>query len=190
MQTYLKTRPAWIQLLLFLGMSFGILMVVFLIGGITLSKITGISMLEMGNIKNWNASDPNMLFMLRGMIVLQFLGLFLIPSLLFAYFSDPQPMRYLGLRKPTKTVYWVLGIAAMLIAIPLVEYTGVLNKQFPFGDGTQKWLQDMEEEAAKTIQFMLAKNTLTDLILNLILIALFAGVGEELFFRGVFCLFF
>ncbi len=185
MQTYLKTRPAWIQLLLFLGMSFGILMVVFLIGGITLSKITGISMLEMGNIKNWNASDPNMLFMLRGMIVLQFLGLFLIPSLLFAYFSDPQPMRYLGLRKPTKTVYWVLGIAAMLIAIPLVEYTGVLNKQFPFGDGTQKWLQDMEEEAAKTIQFMLAKNTLTDLILNLILIALFAGVGEELFFRGV-----
>ena len=185
MQTYLKTRPAWIQLLLFLGMSFGIMMVVFLIGGIILSKITGISMLQMGSINNWDTSDPNMLFMLRGMMALQFLGLFLIPSLLFAYFSDPHPLSYLGLKKPTKTIYWVLGIAAMLIAIPLVEYTGVLNKQFPFGEGTQKWMQSMEEEAAKTIQFMLAKNTLTDLILNLIFIALFAGVGEELFFRGV-----
>jgi membrane protease YdiL (CAAX protease family) len=185
MQTYLKTRPVWVQLLLFLGMSFGILMVVFLIGGIILSKISGISLLEMGSINTWDSNDPNMLLILRGMIVLQFLGLFLIPSLLFAYFSDPHPLRYLGLKKPSKIIYWVLGIAVMLIAIPLVEYTGVLNKQFPFNEGTQKWMQGMEEEAAKTIQFMLAKNSVTDLILNLILIALFAGVGEELFFRGV-----
>ncbi|HVE61302.1 MAG TPA: hypothetical protein VNA26_05765, partial [Chitinophagaceae bacterium] len=72
MQTYLKTRPVWIQLLLFLGMSFGILMVVFLIGGIVLSKISGISLLEMGSIKNWDTTDTNMLFMLRGMLLLQF----------------------------------------------------------------------------------------------------------------------
>ncbi|MDQ3683535.1 MAG: CPBP family intramembrane metalloprotease, partial [Bacteroidota bacterium] len=185
MQTYLKTRPAWVQLLLFLGMSFGILIAISLIGSIILSKITGISLREMGSINDWDTSDPNMLFMLRSMMLLQFLGLFLIPSLLFAYFSDPHPLRYLGLKKPSKTIYWVLGIAAMLIAIPLVEYTGILNKQFPFSTGTQKWMQGMEEGASKAIEFMLAKNSVTDLILNLIMIAVFAGVGEELFFRGV-----
>jgi hypothetical protein len=53
-----------------------------------------------------------------------------------------------------------------------------------FGEA-QKWMKTMEEEAAKQIQFMLSKHTLSELITNLVFIALFAGVGEELFFRGV-----
>lgn len=185
MQTYLKSRPVWLQLLIFLGMSFVILMIVFIIGGMILSQITGISLLEFGSVNTWDSSDTSTLLMLRGMTVLQFVGLFLIPSILFARFSDPQPFRYLGLKKPYKNIYWVLGIAAMLLAIPLVEYTGLLNKQFPFSDGMQKWMQGLEEEASKTLQFMLQKNTPADLFLNLILIAGFAGIGEELFFRGV-----
>src|SRR6185503_19605094 len=42
-----------------------------------------------------------------------------------------------------------------------------------------------EESAAKQIGFMLKRNTVQDLVLNLVLVAVFAGVGEELFFRGV-----
>ena len=42
-----------------------------------------------------------------------------------------------------------------------------------------------EEATAKQIGFMLKRNTVQDLFLNLVLIAVFAGVGEELFFRGV-----
>src|SRR5438270_526741 len=84
-----------------------------------------------------------------------------------------------------RQIYWLLGIAGMLIAIPLVEYTGVLNQQMFFGGETQKWIKSMEEEAAKQIQFMLSHHTPKELILNLIFISLFAGIGEELFFRGV-----
>ena len=42
-----------------------------------------------------------------------------------------------------------------------------------------------EESAAKQIGFMLKRNTVQDLLLNLVLVAVFAGVGEELLFRGV-----
>lgn len=185
MQTYLKTRPVWVQLFLFLGMAFGILMVVFMIGGLLLSKVTGIGLMEMGDSKNWDVSNPNMLMAIRGMLLLQFLGLFFIPSLLFAYFSDPKPLTYIGLRTPFKKRYWLLGIASLLVAIPLVEYTGLLNRQFPFDENTRRWMEGIEEEAARTIRFMLVKNSVKDLILNLIFIALFAGVGEELFFRGI-----
>lgn len=173
------------QLLLFLGMAFGILMVVFLVGGFFLSKITGVSLLEMGNSAGWKRGDGNTLNTLRGLIVLQFLGLFLIPSLLFGYFSDPQPLKYLGLRKPSKEIYWVLAIAALLVSIPLVEYMGLLNRQIPVGQTTHKWVQSMEEDAARTIQYMLGGHTIGNLILNLIFVALFAGIGEELFFRGI-----
>jgi len=183
MQSYLKTRPVWIQLLLFVGMAMGILMIFSLIGMSILSSMTGINMFDVSDTSKWNA-NPKMLTYIRGMLLLQFLGLFVIPSLLFAYFSDPKPLRYLGLKKPVKPIYWVLGIASLLIAIPLVEYTGLLNRQVNFG-GLQQWMQSMEDEAMQQVKFMLGKHTMSELITNIIFISLFAGIGEELFFRGV-----
>ena len=185
MQSYLKTKPIWIQLMLFLGMAFGIFMVLSLIGIGVLSAITDVSLIEMADPGKWDNSKPGMITFIRGMLAIQFFGLFVIPCLLFAYFSDPQPMQYLGLRSPSNSVYWIIAIVALLLAIPLVELTGILNKQIHFGESTQKWMQNMEDEAAKTIQFMLNKHTTGELLANIIFIALFAGVGEELFFRGV-----
>lgn len=185
MQTYLKTKPVWVQLLLFLGMAFGVLMVIFLVGGMLLSKITGISFLQMSETARWDFDNPATLMMVRGMMLLQFLGLFFIPSLLFAYFSDPYPKAYIGLKNPVKPGFWIIGILAMMLAIPLVEYLGVVNRQVPFGAGTRLLIEKMEAEAARTLQFLLGRHTTKDLFINLVFIALFAGVGEELFFRGV-----
>ena len=183
MQSYLKTRPVWIQLLLFIGMALGIFMAVSVIGMWILSSMTGISMFDVADISKWS-TNPKMLTYVRGMLLLQFLGLFLIPSLLFGYFSDPKPLQYIGIKRPVKPLYWVLGIASLIIAIPLVEYTGLINRQVNFG-GLQKWMQSMEDEALQQIKFMLGKRTISELITNIIFISLFAGIGEELFFRGV-----
>ena len=185
MQTYLKTKPVWIQLLLFAGMAFGLFIILTLIGTLVLTKILGVGLPEVQNISQWNANDPRMIYFIRGLLLLQFLGLFLIPSLLFAYFSDPRPINYLGIKKPVKPVFWILAIVAMFVAIPAVEYIGALNKKMSLGTETQKWMKNMEEEAAKQIQFMLSKHTPKELMLNLIFISLFAGIGEEIFFRGV-----
>lgn len=184
MQTYLKTKPAFTQFLLFFGMALGVFLVFGTIGGNILSKITGINLLQSDDISNW-PTTPNMIVFLRGMLLIQFLGLFVVPPLLFAYFSDPEPLQYLGLKKPSKAIYWILGVAIMLLAVPLVEYTGVINKAAPFGQQTRQWMQGLEEQAARQIQFMIKGNSVSNLILNLVFIALFAGVGEELLFRGI-----
>lgn len=185
MQTYLKTKPVWVQLLLFIGMAFGIFFILTAIGVVILSRMTGISLTELQDITHWNPNNPNFIFFIRGMLLLQFLGLFLIPSLLFAYFSDSHPLAYLGIRSPSRNIFILLAIIAMLISLPIVEYTGMLNQQIQFGGATQKWFKSMEEDATKQIQFMLNTHTKKELFLNLIFISLFAGVGEELFFRGV-----
>lgn len=185
MQTYLKTKPVWIQLLLFTAMAFGFFIVLTLIGTVILSKLTGISLLEVKDIDKWDPGNPQMIYFIRGLLLIQFLGLFLIPSLLFAYFSDAKPLHYLGLRPPQKNLFWLLAVIIMFLAIPAVEYIGVLNQKMSFGAGAQKWMKNMEEEAAKQIQFMLAKHTPGELITNLIFISVFAGVGEEVFFRGI-----
>ena len=62
---------------------------------------------------------------------------------------------------------------------------GVLKQKMNFGAEGQKWMKSMEEEAAKQIQFMLSRHTVSELITNLIFISLFAGIGEEIFFRGI-----
>ncbi len=183
MQSYLKTRPAGIQLLLFIGMAVGIFTIFSAIGVSILSSMTGISMFDVSDISKWKG-NPNMLTYVRGMLLMQFLGLFLIPSLLFAYFSDPKPMQYIGIKKPLKPIYWIIGIASLLVAIPLVEYTGQINRQVDFGSA-QNWMQRMEQEAMQQIKFMLGKRTIGELLTNLVFISVFAGIGEELFFRGV-----
>ena len=185
MQTYLKTKPVWVQFLLFLGMAFGIFMILFFTGAIILTKMTGIGLMELQDFDKWDINDPRMIFFLRGMMLIQFLGLFFIPSLLFAYISDPSPTQYLQLRKPYSPSYWILGIAIMLIAIPAVEYIGFLNQKISLGGSAQNWMKNKEEDAAKQIRFMLNRHTPGQLILNLIFISLFAGIGEELFFRGI-----
>jgi hypothetical protein len=185
MQTNLKTKPVWIQLLLFIGMAFSLFIILSFIGAGILSAITGISMFQLQNLGKADPHDANMIFFIRGMLLIQFIGLWLVPTLLFAFLSDPHPMSYIGLKAPNKKIYWILGVMAMLIAIPFVEYTGVLNQQMNFGTAAQKWMKTMEEEAARQIQFMMIKHSPTELVLNLVFISLFAGIGEELFFRGI-----
>jgi membrane protease YdiL (CAAX protease family) len=141
-------------------------------------------MIEMSDSSNLG-TDPRMITALRGMMLLQFLGLFFIPSLLFAYFADPQPAQYLGLKNRGRASYWIAAIALLFIAVPLVEYTGVFNRSVHLGDGVQQWAQSMEEEAAKSVQLLLGSRAVWDLLLNLVFIAGFAAVGEELFFRGI-----
>lgn len=185
MQTYLKTRPVWIQLLLFMGMAFGLFLTISLIGDLVLAQMTGMSIFKTRSVATAPASDANKLIFLRGAQLIQFLGMFVIPSLLFAYFSDPQPKTYLGLRPPSKALYWVLGILVMLVAIPMTDYIGLINRELPVSPETRRWVQSMEDEAAGTIRVLLKDTTPLNLVLNIIFIAAFAGIGEELFFRGV-----
>lgn len=182
---YLKTRPAWAQLLMFIGMAFGLFIILSFIGVMILSKMTGIGILEIGDTDKWDFTKPGMLTFVRGMLLVQFLGLFLIPSLLFAYFSDPKPFSYVGFRS-SKPIYILLGVVVLFLAIPFVEWSGVINHNLiPETTPTGKWMKESEESAAKQIAFLLQRNTAKDLLLNLVFIAGFAGFGEELFFRGV-----
>lgn len=182
---YLKTRPAWAQLLMFIGLAFGSFMILSMIGMLILSRITGLDVLELSDPSNWDYSNPALLTFVRGMLLIQFLALFVIPCYLFAYFSDPKPTKYLGL-KPAKPMYFLLSAIVLILALPFVDWLGVFNHQLiPETTPLGKWMKESEEKATQQIIFMLKRNTIQDLLMNLLFISVFAGVGEELFFRGV-----
>jgi membrane protease YdiL (CAAX protease family) len=185
MQSYLKTRSAWSQFFIFLSLVFsGLLIFVAMIGTFAATKITGLSVFEISDMSNWDTADPRYALFLRVMLAVQFLGLFVVPVLVFAYLSDPRPAQYLGLR-PTTPLFFIAGILVMVVAIPLVEYLGTLNQKIPFPRSVEGWMKSAEKEAQQQIGMLLQQRSVSNLMLNIIMIAGFAGIGEELFFRGV-----
>ena len=173
------------QFFLFLGIAVGSFFIGSAVGVIILSKFTGISLLQLRDMKNWDVSNPSMLTFIRGMIFIQFLFLFVLPSLIFSFLSDRRPIRYLGLQAPSSGIYWLWAILLIVLSYPFVEYVGYINQKIPVSESTQTWMKSLEEEANRQIAFMLREHTPGELIKNLVFISLFAGIGEELFFRGV-----
>ena len=103
MQTYLKTRPVWAQFFLFLGMAAASFFIGSAVGVLILSKMTGIGLGQLRDPKAWDLASPAMLTFVRGMILIQFLFLFALPSLLFSYLSDKRPFHYRY--QPTHTAH-------------------------------------------------------------------------------------
>ncbi|MGZ3853349.1 MAG: hypothetical protein ACXVBX_11205, partial [Flavisolibacter sp.] len=75
MQTYLKTKPVGIQLLLFIGLSVGCMMALMVIGRFVMLRVTGIDMFVPIDV---NSTNPQMILLLRVLLLIQFLGLFVI----------------------------------------------------------------------------------------------------------------
>jgi membrane protease YdiL (CAAX protease family) len=188
--SYFKKVHPILQLLIFGGMAIGCFMIVGFVGTLVLAKTSGIDLLTLSDPDKWDYSDPGLLTFLRGLLIIQFFALFIIPVFLFARFCDSQPTQYLGLRpvKPAYIipVYIVLGVIVLILALPFVDWTGTINHELiPETTAVGKWMKASEEAAAQQIGFLLKRNSVQDLFLNLLFVAVFAGVGEELFFRGV-----
>jgi len=185
MKGLLKSKSAWTQFLIFVSITLVSFFVLGLVGTLVLSSISGIGIKEMGDISKLDFSQPGAFTFIRGMQFVQFISLFLVPSFLCARLFSTDSKQYLGLRKPSHSAYFIAGIGILLLAIPLTNLLGELNRNVKFPSGIENWMKQAEEEAAKTIKGLLSKNTVKDLILNVICIAGLAAVGEELLFRGM-----
>ncbi len=184
MKGLLKEKSAGNQFILLVSIALVSLFLMANLGMEFLSAITGIDTEEFSDSANTDFSKPGMITFLRGMQVIQFVGLFILPTFICARLFSTDSQKYLGLKKPSNRFYFLAGIAIMIVALPLVNWLGELNRNFPFPESWQGWMKDGEEEAARTVKALLSKRTVQDLILNIICIAGLAAVGEELLFRG------
>lgn len=185
MKGLLKSKSAGNQFLLLISIALVSFFLLGLLGTIILSAITGINVTELNDSSKWDFSKPGIINFIRGMQVVQFIALFLVPSLVCARLFSTDTKKYLGLKKPSNNFYFLVGVAVMIVAIPLVNWLGELNKNFQFPSDMEQWMKSSEEEAAKTVRALLSKHTIRDLIINVICIAGLAAVGEEFLFRGM-----
>jgi len=135
-------------------------------------------------ISGGNRTETGSLKLLQ---LFQSIGMFIIPSVVLAYFCSEKPFSYLRLDKKIKWSDALFIVLFMLLAIPFINLLSNLNQQMVLPkafSGMETWMKTSEEQAAQLTEKLLNAYSLPGLLFNIILIALIPAIGEELTFRG------
>lgn len=108
---------------------------------------------------------------------------FVVPPVIYAFLADERPLQYVGV-KPGVKISFLIITALLLVAVqPFAITLGEINQRANFG-AMQKTIKDSEALFDKVLGRFMVMNSPTDLVVNLIIVALLPAIGEELFFRG------
>ena len=88
---------------------------------------------------------------------------------------------YLQSRRVPRFTELSLGILLMAVSMPLVLYSLTLNQQLPLPE----MFKVAGEQAEEALKGLLHMDNWSELLVNMVLIALLPALGEELVFRGV-----
>ena len=112
---------------------------------------------------------------------------FLFPALSTAWLCSDQPKDFLSIRAfPSVRLLALICLTTLLLA-PTVSLTSYFNEQMrlpTFMASIEEWMKSTEELANSLIQKTVSEKGVIAFIINLIVIAVAAGITEEFFFRG------
>lgn len=115
--------------------------------------------------------------------------MFIVPPIVYYFITRKEkPMQALGSRDIAPWWLLLVGIALMFISLPLTNQLTDWNEGMKLGgvfSSLEEWMKSLEEAAQAATERMLNADSIGELLLNLLVIALIPAVGEELTFRGV-----
>ena len=147
-----------------------------------IAVLFGYNMNEMANALSGHDDTAGTGFIRSILGVNQFFT-FLVPGFLTGYIIYKQDwLRNLFLKIGPSAKNWGLGIVILLCAAPLVQYSYFLNQQIPLPQS----MLDQEEAAKQLLSTIMTYEAPHELLINILLIAILPGIGEEIVFRGIF----
>lgn len=125
---------------------------------------------------------------IRITIFIQDIFIFIIPPLITQYFLwQGSTKEILNFRRPSlPNILW--GIVAIVSIGPLIDYIGVWNQGIHLPQSMQhieQWIINAERSAEIMLDRILNTSSWGGFISNIFLIAVMAGISEEILFRGV-----
>lgn len=157
-----------------------------IIGVVLASQIFHIPLQDLlSNMGSGSASEIGALKMLQ---ITQSIGIFIAPAFIIAWLASQKPAAFLGFKNDLQGPAFLLMILVLLSAEPIVAYSGILNQDLSlpgFLSGIENWMMEMEERAMELTDSFLYVTKIPGLLVNLLMIAIIPGIGEELFFRGL-----
>ena len=175
------------QLIIFGGLTVGIVLLVFTLGISLVARINHLNVTQIASMGPADYARPELSGVIKGLLVVQFFGIFFLPPMVFAYLADPRPLVFAGLKAPDKRSYLLLGLVTMIVAYFTVEFLGTINETIVhlLPKSSQKWIESGEEGANGMLENILSMKGPGDLMMVIFLVGALPAIGEELFFRGI-----
>lgn len=175
---YWREYPWFFQLFQFLLLVF-ICISFFSILGLAIPAITGVSAAEITNLQVDSPAHVRIAMLLTAGI--GNMSVFLIPCALFAYAVHPQPLQYLGIRKPQDKKHWLIVLLLAIGTVPMISGIQGLIDMIPLS-------ADLEAAKAKFAAQQKAMTNFTttaEFLVAIPVLAIIPAIGEELLFRAV-----
>ena len=131
--------------------------------------------------------DANTINALKTIQLVQQIGIFIVPALLFALLCSASPLIYLRIKNRPNTFSLVASIIITVFSIPLINFLAGINESMrlpEFLSGLENWMMEAEANAKVITTAFLNMEGRKDLVINMVIIALIPAIGEELLFRG------
>jgi membrane protease YdiL (CAAX protease family) len=167
-----------VVILFILGLAFQFL------GAFLASWIYGFSISEILALGTYD--DPSYVAASKLIQILGSVGTFIIPALLFSYLFEGDLFSYYNFRNQTGMVSMLLVVVMMISIIPFINYLAEINikMEIPIR-ALDQLLRTLESTAEEMMVAFTATKSIGGLMVNLLMIAVIAAVGEELIFRGL-----
>lgn len=172
----LREKPYWIQL---------IVLVLFMLGGALVFSSMGtlIVMLLYHTPQMLEAADP--VTAIRITQTLTTIGTFLVPALLFAYCYNRQWFDYNAANRRPKQAMVNMVLILSITLLPVVAVLASFNEFImPQEGAVAEFMRDLEDAANHILELVTTQRSSWDLIANLLVFAVLAGICEEFFFQG------
>ena len=156
-----------------------------MLGGMLISSALGelVILLIYGTPMMLEASNPVTAIRISQTFVT--IGTFLVPSLLFAYCQDRQWFNYNAAnRRPPQSMINMVLILSMTL-LPVVGMLSSFNQSImPQEGAVAEFMRNLEEAANDILKLVTSQRSSWDLVSNLLVFAVLAGICEEFLFQG------
>jgi membrane protease YdiL (CAAX protease family) len=173
-------KPASSQLMLLTGLALGGISIFSFLSLLFTYLVFGVNIAGQPSALS-EVNNPQTMAILKTMQVFQSTGLFILPPILLAWLVSSQPGQWLKLQLPYKPGLHVLLVFLLMVSgQPFINWFAAWNAELPVSD----WMKEAEERAAELTLAFLGDTHWSGLLINLFIVGILPGVGEELFFRG------
>ena len=116
------------------------------------------------------------------------IGMFVIPALAFAYLTSNSVTGNLRLNRRAEPHTVVFAILITVLAIPFINLLAQWNMDWHLPESwhaIEEWMRQTQLANDKMIGVLANMETKSDIIINVLMMAILPAVGEELIFRGI-----
>lgn len=121
--------------------------------------------------------------------VLQSIFQLILPALLTALLVTRMPADFLRLRSGFSIGMLIWAFVILMLSTPAMNFIINWNNEMSLPEsmsGLEEWFRNSEDRAVHSIAVLQGQHNVINLIVNILIMGLLAGFGEELFFRGAF----